>query len=136
MLNNLSTLVRPRPAQQADWAAIMDALSVIVVGDMNAHSRIWNGRAAYQLNDTFWEDLIETHGLTIHNSEEATRSGANAEYHSIIDLTLTKGNADLRWSITSDDQSRSRNPSLGGCRERSGGTCKVTTGRDLRKAQA
>ena len=42
----------------------------------------------------FWEDLIETYNLTIHNSEEATRSRAKAECHSVIDLTLSKGNGD------------------------------------------
>jgi len=111
----------------------MDAPRVIVAGDMNAHNRMWNGRAAYQRKDVFWEDLIEPHDLTTRNSEEATRSGANVECHPIIGLTLSKGSVDLRWSITSEDQSRSRNPSLGGCRERSvgggsarslpGGTC-------------
>ena len=95
----------PRPAQQAGWFAIMDAPRVIVAGDMNAHNRMWNGRAAYQRKDVFWEDLIEPHDLTTHNSEEATRSGAKVECHSIIDLTLTKGNVDLRWSIASEDQS-------------------------------
>jgi len=50
-----------------------------------------NGRAAYKRNDTFWEDIIQAHGFTIHNSEKATRSGVNAECHSIVDLTLTKG---------------------------------------------
>jgi len=48
---------------------------------------------------------MQAHGLAIHNSEEATRSGTNAECHSIIDLTLTKGNVDLRWSIVYESQS-------------------------------
>ena len=83
----------------------MAAPRIIIAGDMNAYSRMWNGRAAYQRNDTFWEDLIRVHGLTIHNSEEATRSGANTECHSIIDLTLTKGNVNFRWSIADEGQS-------------------------------
>ena len=69
----------------------MAAPRIIIAGDMNVHSRVWSGRAAYQRNDTFWEDMIQAHGPTIHNSEEATRSGENAVCHSIIDLTLTKG---------------------------------------------
>ena len=39
---------------------------------------------------------------TVHNSEETTRSGTNAECHSIIDLTLTKVNVNLRWSIADE----------------------------------
>ena len=86
----------PRPAHQANWAEIMSAPRVIVAGDMNAHSTMWNGRAIAPRNHTFWENLIVHHGLTIHNSEKATRSGPNARCHSIIDLTLSKGNVELR----------------------------------------
>jgi len=78
---------------------------VIVAGDMNAHSPMWDGRAAKRQNDAFWEQLIVTYGLTIHNSEEATRSGANAVCHSIIDLTLSKGDVDLQWSVSHEDNS-------------------------------
>ena len=45
---------------------------------------------------TFWEGLIERHNLTMHNPEDATRSRANAEWHSVIDLTLSKCNVELR----------------------------------------
>ena len=125
----------PRPAQQADWVAIMDAPRVTVASDMNAHSRMWNGRAAYQHNDTFWGDLVETHGLTIHNSEEVTRSGANAECHSIIDLTLTKRNVYLRWSIACEDQSTGSNHEILVWevveKDQGGPSCKVTTGWNL-----
>ena len=66
---------------------------------------MWNGRAAKRQNDAFWEQLIVTYGLTIYNSEEATWSGANSVCHSIIDLTLSKGNVDLRWSVAHEDNS-------------------------------
>jgi len=94
----------PRIAQQADWGAIMVALKVVVAGDMNAHSLMWNGRCAKRYNDQFCERLIEDHGLTIHNSEQTTRGAANAICHSIIDLILSGGNVDLRWSIADEDQ--------------------------------
>ena len=83
----------------------MNAPRVIVAGDMNAHSTMWNGRTTTPRNQSFWENLIVDHEMTIHNSERATRSGANAQCHSIIDLTLSKGNVELRWSIVYEDHS-------------------------------
>jgi len=53
----------------------------------------------YQRNDTSWEDMMQAHGLTIYNSEKATRSGANAECHYIIDLTLTKGTSTFQTLV-------------------------------------
>ena len=41
------------------------------------HGRAQNGHS-WGYNDAFWEELTATHRLTIHNFEEATRSGLNA----------------------------------------------------------
>jgi endonuclease/exonuclease/phosphatase family metal-dependent hydrolase len=80
---------RERPAQRADWKKILRrSKNVVVAGDMNAHSKTWNPRAEKWRNATFWEDIIEQHGLVIWNSAEATRSGPNTDRISIIDLTL------------------------------------------------
>ena len=76
---NLQAWRNPRAAHQANWPEIMSAPRVIVAGDMNAHSPMWNGRAVALRNRAFWENLIETHGMTIYNSKkppevEPTRS--------------------------------------------------------------
>jgi len=83
----------------------MAAPGITIAGDMNAHSRMWNGRAAYKRNDTFLEDTIQAHGFTIHNSEEATRSGANAESHCYYRPHPDQGVVDLRQSIADESQS-------------------------------
>ena len=100
---------RARIAHLANWTEIMSVPRVIVAGDMNAHITLWNGRATTPRNHSFWEDLISSHGMTIYNSERATRSGANANCHSIVDLTLSKGNVELHWSIAHEDHSSGSN---------------------------
>ena len=96
-----------RPAQKAKWGEIAKQKRVIIAGDMNAHSQMWNPRAKYRRNATFWEDLIEKEDLFIWNNEEATRCGPAASNHSIIDLTLASPNLDLEWSVLSDQQTGS-----------------------------
>jgi len=86
-----------RPAQRADWGAIAKSARVIIAGDMNAHSTVWNGRATGRKNAVFWEKLIEEEVLMVWNTEEATRLGG--PNHSIIDLTLSSPNVELNWSI-------------------------------------
>ena len=81
--------VGQRPAQAVQWDNVMRYSRVIVAGDMNAHSLMWNPKAGSRRNAVFWENLITEHALVIWNSEEATRMGAGASNHSIIDLTLT-----------------------------------------------
>jgi len=79
-----------RPAQKAGWKKILARDRVIVAGDMNAHSGIWNPRAKARRNAAFWEELIEQYDLVVWNSEEATRAGPGATNISIIDLTLSR----------------------------------------------
>jgi hypothetical protein len=76
---------------------------VIIAGDMNAHSTVWNGRASGCSNATFWENLIEDEALVVWNSEEAIRVGPRAGNHSIIDLTLSSPNIELNWSTAAEE---------------------------------
>ena len=73
---------------------------MIIAGDMNAHSTVWNGRATGQKNAVFWEKLIEEEVLVVWNTEEATRLGS--PNHSIIDLTLSLPNVELNWRIAGE----------------------------------
>ena len=90
------------PAQRAKWGEIAKQKQIIIAGDMNAHSEMWNPRAKYRRNATFWEDLIERENLFIWNNEEAARCGLAANNHSIIDRTLSSPNLDLDRNILSD----------------------------------
>jgi len=88
-----------RPAQHAAWTEIARYRRVIIAGDMNAHSKVWNPRATRNRNHTFWERLIEEEDFFVWNKEEATRLGPGAENHSIIDLTLSSPNIELNWCL-------------------------------------
>ena len=46
---------RNRPAQNVAWGEIAKHQKVIIAGDMNAHSKVWNPKATYNRNHTFWE---------------------------------------------------------------------------------
>ena len=74
---------------------------MIIAGNMNAHSQMWNGRATSRWNAPFWENLISDHSLVVWNSEEATRVGS--DNHSVIDLTLSSPGVELNWSIDSKE---------------------------------
>jgi len=84
-----------RPAQHAAWGEIAKHRRVIVAGDMNAHSKMWNPKATYNKNHTFWERLITEEDLFVWNTKVATRMRPGAMNHSIIDLTLSLPNMDL-----------------------------------------
>jgi len=92
-----------RPAQRAAWTEIVRHRQVIVAGNMNAHSKMWNPMAARNRNHIFWEQLIENEGLSVWNTKEATRIGARAEIHSIIGLTLSSPNMDLNWCLLDEE---------------------------------
>jgi len=92
-----------RPAQCAAWTEIARHRRVIIAGDMNAHSKVWNPRATRSRNHTFWERLIEEEDLFVWNTEEATRMGPGAENHSIIDLTLSSPNIELNWCLLREE---------------------------------
>ena len=88
-----------RPAQRAAWGEIAWHKRVIVAGDINACSKMWNPRTTRPRNNAFWVQLIQERELVIWNSEEETRMGAGAGIHSIIDLTLSSPEVVLNWSM-------------------------------------
>jgi len=92
-----------RPAQAERWGEIARHERVIIAGDMNAHSKLWNPQTTRPRNHSFWEKLIREEELFVWNTEEATRIGAGAEIHSIIDLTLASPNMELDWSLLRND---------------------------------
>jgi len=92
-----------RPVQLAAWTEIASHQRVIIAGDMNAHSKMWNPRATRSRHHTFWERLIEEEDLFVWNTEEATRMGPGAENLSIIDLTLSSPNIELNWCLLGED---------------------------------
>jgi hypothetical protein len=97
-----------RPAQRGDWGKIMGgAKKVIVAGDMNAHSKMWNPKTKKRRNATFWEGIVEEYGLVIWNSEEGTRVGPNTDSVSIIDLTLSSPDLELNWSLRGEESTGS-----------------------------
>jgi len=98
---------RNRPAQRARWGEISTHRKVVIAGDMNAHSKMWNPRTTRPRNNGFWEQLIQDHDLVIWNSEEESRMGAGAEIHSIIDLTLSSPVVNLNWCIAHDQATSS-----------------------------
>ena len=88
-----------RPAQRVAQGEIARYKRVIVAGDMNAHSKMWNPRTTRPRNNTFWEQLIQEHDLVVWNSEGETRMGAGAEIHSIIYLTLSSQEVVFNWNM-------------------------------------
>jgi len=96
-----------RPAQRAAWTEIARHRRVIIAGDMNTHSKVWNPRATRSRNHTFWERLIEEEDLFVWNTDEATRMGPGAENHSIIDLTLSSPNMELNWCLLGEEATES-----------------------------
>ena len=96
-----------RPVQHAAWGKIAKHLRVIVARDMNAHSKMWNPKATYSKNHTFWERLITEENLFVWNNEEAMRMELGAMNHSIIDLILSSPNMDLNWCLLGEEATRS-----------------------------
>jgi len=92
-----------RPAQRSAWGEIAKHRRVIVAGDMNVHSKMWNPKANYNKNHTFWERLITEEDLFVWNTEEATRMEPGVMNHSIIDLTLSSPNMDLNWCLLAEE---------------------------------
>jgi hypothetical protein len=81
-----------RRARKLNWhRAIRQRGGKIIAGDMNAHSRRWDPRCREQRDATFWEEIIDEHGLEIGNDDDRPthhweRNGKEGE--STIDLTL------------------------------------------------
>jgi len=92
-----------RPVQGAAWTEIARHRRVIVAGDTNAHSKMWNPMVTRNRNHAFWEQLINEENLLVWNTEEATRMGSGMEIHSTIDLTLSSPNMELNWCLLGEE---------------------------------
>ena len=76
-----------RAIQDICWRSIIRG-RVLIVGDMNAHSPIWNPHCHQRQNAGPLEELIETYELLVNNNTDfPTRPGSRGM--SIIDLALT-----------------------------------------------
>jgi len=124
-----------RPAQGAAWTEIARHRRVIVAGDMNAHSKMWNPMATRNRNHAFWEQLINEENLLVWNTEEATRMGPGMEIHSIINLTLSSPNMELNWYLLGEEATGSDHELIAwevlGTPDPEDGTSMETTGRDI-----
>ena len=90
-------------AQGAAWGEIAKHRRLVIAGDMNAHSKTWNPKAAYNRNHVFWERLIQEEDMFVWITDEATRMGPGATNHSIIDLTLSSPNVELNWCLLDEE---------------------------------
>jgi hypothetical protein len=73
---------------------------MVLAGDFNAHSQCWDPRCTEWRDATYWEEIIDEHGLVIGNDDRPTHywTRHNSMGESITDLTL--GNRPLRkWMI-------------------------------------
>jgi endonuclease/exonuclease/phosphatase (EEP) superfamily protein YafD len=83
---------RERPARIMNSSRIIRQRGggTILAGDFNAQSCRSDARFKEQHAATFWEEIIDEHGLEIGNHEKPTHHGARngEEGESTIDLTL------------------------------------------------
>ena len=76
-----------RAIQDILWRSIIQG-RVLIIGDMNAHSSMWNPHCRQSINAGPLEELIETYELIINNDTEFPTRPASPGI-SIIDLALT-----------------------------------------------
>lgn len=88
-----------RVIQDISWRAVIRG-RVLIVGDMNAHSPIWNPRCHQKQNAGPLEELIETYELLVNNDTDLPTRPASRGV-SIIDLALTTPDLGLLrvWEI-------------------------------------
>lgn len=92
-----------RPAQKAEWGTILAGSRVVVAGDMNAHSKMWNPQARGRKNATFWEEVIENFDMVIWNPEQGTRKASVSDTVAIIDLTISTPGITLNWILLEEE---------------------------------
>jgi len=58
-----------RPARRLDWQRIIrqGGGGTVLAGDVNAHSQHWDPRCTGRRDCTYWEEIIDEHGLVIAN---------------------------------------------------------------------
>jgi hypothetical protein len=63
-------LTAERQVTKQNWdRAIRQGGDTMMAGDTNAHSRRWEPRCWEQRAATFWEEIIDEHGLEIGNDD-------------------------------------------------------------------
>ena len=77
-----------RPTRDLDWSKLITE-HTILLGDFNAHSKIWNSRCQQQRNATFWEAVVEDNGLAYVGDGQQTCFTPNTDLYSVIDLVFT-----------------------------------------------
>ncbi len=88
-----------RVIQDIPWNLVIRG-RVLIVGDMNAHSPMWNPRYHQRQNAGPLEELIETYELLVNNNTDfPTRPASRGVF--IIDLALTSSDLGLLrvWEI-------------------------------------
>jgi len=93
-----------RPAPKLNWQRVIRQGSTVLTGDLNTDSIRWDPRCQVQLDATFWEYLIDEHGLEIGNDAEATHHWTREDHEgeSVIELTLANRPI-TKWSILADN---------------------------------
>ena len=88
-----------RAIQDISWSSVIQG-RVLIVGDMNAHSSMWNPHCRQRANAGPLEELIESYELIVNNDTDfPTRPSSQGI--SIIDLALTNPELGLLrvWEI-------------------------------------
>lgn len=94
---------RRRNIDDIRWEEVIRGRTILL-GDFNAHSRVWNAHAAREDSHARrLGDIIRKFNLIIANNETATRVGARNS-RSIIDLTLLAGVELVSWTVETDRQ--------------------------------
>ena len=81
-----------RPARRLDWQRIIRQRGggTVLAGDFNTHSQRRDPRCTERRDATYWEGIIDNHGLVIWNDDRPTQYWTRHDSmgESIIDLTL------------------------------------------------
>lgn len=89
--DNERTSTRPAKGPRRD--ELLSAKNVVICGDFNTHSPMWNEKCSQRRDSSFLEGLVEQHNLQIINNGQTTWSTIREGKHieSIIDITLARG---------------------------------------------
>ena len=77
-----------RAIEDFPWQAIIKR-RVLIVGDMNAHSPVWNPHCHLKKNAGPLEELIDSYELIVNNDPDYATCPSSRGQLSIIDLALT-----------------------------------------------
>lgn len=96
---------RWRALEDVDWTGVLRG-RVLLAGDFNAHSTIWNPRNQTRQNAAPLEGLIEDYNLCINNDLTVATRPKKTPGESIIDLTLTTPEMGLLPTWAADNSGR------------------------------